>query len=128
MNVLTYLNSLRPALPLSVERKGEKSNLTFSEAGLLKEVSSKKPKTERKRPEFTFYDGVGLAEDSCVHSGFLIVAMRYGDVFTDKQRLDAAREYLRNTTYFSDYSYKPLRKKIKLYIKWLQSKTDKENP
>ena len=91
------------------------------------EKGVKKLKTERKCPEFTFQDGVDLAEDSCVHSGFLIIVMRYEDVFTDKQRLDAARKYLRNTTYFSDYSYKPLRKNVKLYIKWLQSKISKES-
>lgn len=90
--------------------------------------TTKKPKTERNRPEFTFEDGVELAQDTCVHSGFLIVAMRYEDVFTDKDRLLAAQEYLRNTNYFNEYGYKPLRKKLKLYIKWLQSEMSKKEP
>ena len=42
MNVLTYLNSLRPALPLSVERKGERGEcLPMSNAELRRFIDQK---------------------------------------------------------------------------------------
>lgn len=81
----------------------------------------KKAKVVRQRPEFTFEDGVDLAQEAWEHAGFLVVVFRHPNAFTDKERLKAAQEYLRSTTFYDGYEYKPLRKKLKLYIKWLQS-------
>lgn len=78
-------------------------------------------KHERKRPEFTFEDGVFLGQDCGPYAGYVILTMEHSDVFTVQQQIGAVHEYLKATTCQSDYSFKPLRKKLKLYIKWLQS-------
>lgn len=81
----------------------------------------KRVKVARQRPEFTFEDGVDLAQEAWNHAGLLVAVLRYPNGYTDKDRLKAAQEYLRSTTFYDGYEYKPLRKKLKLYIKWLQS-------
>lgn len=87
--------------------------------------TNKKSKTERKRPEFTFEDGVYLGQDCGFHASYLIITMEYSDLYTAQQQIGAVQEYLKARAWQSDYSFKPLRKKLKLYVKWLQSEMSK---
>ena len=87
---------------------------------------SKKPKVKRKRPEFTFEDGVYLGQDCGFDASYLIITMEHSDLYTTQQQIGAVQEYLKARAWQSDYSFKPLRKKLKLYVKWLQSKMSKQ--
>lgn len=83
---------------------------------------------KRKRPEFTFEDGVYLGQDCGFHASYLIIAMEHSDVYTTQQQIGAVQEYLKARAWQSDYSFKPLRKKLKLYVKWLQSEMSRQEP
>lgn len=83
-------------------------------------------RVERKKPEFTFEDGVFLGLDCGPFAGYVILTMEHPSVFPVQQQIGAVKEYLKATTWQSDYSFKPLRKRLKLYVKWLQSEMNKE--
>lgn len=85
-----------------------------------------KTKHERKRPEFTFEDGVYLGQDYDPSSGYLLITMEHPRLYTVQQKISAARDYLKEKSWQSCYYFKPLRKKLKLYVKWLQSEMSKQ--
>lgn len=109
-----------------------------SEIIAYKVLTDKKPKTERKRPEFTFEDGFyfnfylengakynkldnlsvfcQISGDSC---GVLVKERICYIIRTVQRALRDSNEIC------SSWEYKPLRKKLKLYIKWLQSEMSK---
>lgn len=96
--------------------------------------SRKKPKVVRKRPEFTFEDGFFF--DFYLDNGGQYNKLDNIDVFCqisgdsvgvlDKDRIRyiirVVQQALKSSRGLcSQWEHKPLRKKLKLYIKWLQS-------
>ena len=100
-----------------------------------------KTKHKRKRPEFTFEDGMFFnfylergGRDSDI-SNLCVFCQIAGDSTgsLNKDRIlhiiklvdRALRE---SSEICSQWEHKPLRKKLKLYIKWLQSEMSKKEP
>lgn len=96
----------------------------------------KKVKVDRKRPEFTFEDGFYF--DFYLESGAKYNKLDNLSLFCqisgdscgvlDKERICyiiriVQRALRRSSEICSCWEHKPLRKKLKLYIKWLQSQS-----
>lgn len=80
----------------------------------------KKVKAERKKPEFTFEDFHEIMENCYAQSSVDVMGMILGVELLE----EIARRILLHWKTKS-YKDKPLRKKLKLYIKWLQSEMSK---
>ena len=85
-----------------------------------KERKVTKTKHERKKPEFTFEDGVDIAFE-CMEADVCLLPFILKGKGANEVALQLLRTYLKRTRHHDCYTYKPLRKKLKLYIKWLQS-------
>lgn len=85
-----------------------------------RQVGDKTPKVERKRPEFTFDDGVNISFECMAVDMYLLPFLLRGRG-ANKMTLQMLQAYLKRTRRHNCYTYKPLRKKLKLYVKWLQS-------
>lgn len=112
---------------------------SMSEIVSYRQLVDKKPKTKRKRPEFTFEDGFYF--DFYLESGAKYNKLDNLSLFCqisgdstgvlDKERIcyiiRIVQRALRDSNEIcSSWEYKTLRKKLKLYIKWLQSELSKQ--
>lgn len=95
---------------------------SMSEIVSYRQLVDKKPKIERKKPEFTFEDGVDIAFE-CMEADVCLLPFILKGKGANEVALQLLRAYLKRTRHHDCYTYKPLRKKLKLYIKWLQSQS-----
>ena len=95
---------------------------SMSEIVSYMQLADKKPKIERKKPWFTFEDGVDIAFE-CMEADVCLLPFILKGKGANEVALQLLRTYLKRTRHHDCYTYKPLRKKLKLYIKWLQSQS-----
>lgn len=123
-NIVDYPDCYQVAKPVFVKHPTVDWLVIYEhEEGYKQARHPRKTKHQRKKPEFTFQEGVYIGQDCGPYAGYLFLTMERPDVFTKQQQIGATMEYLAATSWQSDYSFKPLRKKLKLYIKWLQSES-----